>query len=101
MPRISKDQLLKLQKRYPTDASVGALFGIPRQQIHRLRIKYGIAPVSKRNEKRNQEIARLSKSGLAIAQISKQYRISTVHIYRIIKQVQKENFPEVSTDYST
>ena len=37
MPRITKSQLIKLQKKFKTDAAIGEQFGITRQAIHQLR----------------------------------------------------------------
>jgi hypothetical protein len=48
MAKISKDQLVKLQKKYITDHAIGKLFGISRQAVHQLRNKYGIPPVEEK-----------------------------------------------------
>ena len=42
MARVTKAQLIKLQKQLKVDEAIGAKFGITRQAIHQLRQKYGI-----------------------------------------------------------
>lgn len=42
MAKISKAELIRLQKKLKTDARIGEEFGITRQAIHQLRKKYGI-----------------------------------------------------------
>ena len=44
MARISKAQLLKLQKKFKTDAAIGEQFGITRQAVHQLRKSMGLNP---------------------------------------------------------
>ena len=45
MARITKSQLVTLQKKLKRDAAIGAEFGITRQAVHQLRKKYGIVSV--------------------------------------------------------
>jgi hypothetical protein len=46
MARISKAQLIKLQKKLKTDAAIGEQFGITRQAVHLLRKKFDIRVVT-------------------------------------------------------
>jgi len=84
MARIGKNQLLKLQKKYTTDAAIGRLYGISRQAVHQLRIKYGIAPVPDKHRERNAEIVRLYKEGTAGTKLAKRFKMSVSQTYRIL-----------------
>jgi plasmid maintenance system antidote protein VapI len=72
MARISKTELIKLQKTLTPDAAIGKMFGVTRQAIHFIRQKYGIPmAVNTKNDVRNAKIHSLHKNGLtgtAIAQ---------------------------------
>jgi hypothetical protein len=85
MAKISKQQLVKLQKTLKTDAKIGKKFGITRQAVHQLRKKYGIDSRTAVNPARNKKIVALRKSGKGIATIAKQFKISVPQTYRIIK----------------
>jgi DNA-directed RNA polymerase specialized sigma subunit len=90
MARISKSQLLKLQKKYKTDESIGKLFGISRQAVHQLRTKYELTPVEDKYSKRNDEIVSLYMEGMAGARIAKRYKLSISQVYRIINAAPAE-----------
>ena len=85
MARISKNQLIKLQKKYRTDNAIAQLYGITRQAVHRIRKKYTISPVHDRHRERNEQIAALFKEGVSIIKLAKKYKLSTMHTYRIVK----------------
>ncbi len=84
MARIGKNQLLKLQKKYRTDDAIGKLYGITRQAVHQLRVKYGIEPVPDKNKERDEEIARLYKQGVSGTKIARRFKLSVSQTYRII-----------------
>ena len=84
MARISKNQLIKLQKKYKTDESIGKLYGITRQAVHQLRTRYGIVPVPDKHEERNAEIAGLYQGNISGAKLSRKYDLSISQIYRIL-----------------
>jgi hypothetical protein len=84
MARISKDQLLKLQKKYKTDDSIGKLYGISRQAVHQLREKYGLEPVADKNSERDAEIVRQYKAGTAGTKLARRFKMSVSQAYRII-----------------
>jgi DNA-directed RNA polymerase specialized sigma subunit len=86
MARISKIQLIKLQKKLKQDAAIGKQFGITRQAVHQLRKKYGIASVIERNPIRNKEIVAAYKAGKAVAAIAKKCDLSVSYTYRIISE---------------
>jgi biotin operon repressor len=64
MARISKSELIRLQKTLITDKAISEKFGISRQAVHQLRVKYGI-PVKSRKPSRppvtKAELQRLQK----------------------------------------
>lgn len=86
MPRVSKDQLVKLQKTLKTDAAIGKKFGISRQAIHQLRVKYGVKANLAKNKERNEKIAALYKSGKPGVVIAKIVDLSVPQVYRVIKK---------------
>jgi DNA invertase Pin-like site-specific DNA recombinase len=89
MAKISKSQLIKLQKKYKTDDAVGKLFGITRQAVHQLRNKYKISPILDKHKDRNGEICKLYKNGVAGTKLAKKFKLSISQTYRIINNCQK------------
>lgn len=85
MARISKQELISLQKKFKTDARIGEQYGITRQAIHQLRKKYGIESRLAGNADRNQEIASLRENGTKVEVIAKKFKLSIPQVYRIIK----------------
>ncbi len=85
MARISKDQLIKLQKKYKTDTAIGELYGISRQAVHQLRTKYGIAPVEDKTSDRDKEVIRLYTSGVPGTRIARKMKLSPSQTYRILR----------------
>ena len=65
MPRLSKAELIKLQKKLTTDEAIGKKFGITRQAVHQIRKKYGIKSNYADNPERNAKIVALYKKGTA------------------------------------
>ncbi|MBD3321537.1 MAG: hypothetical protein GF350_10630 [Chitinivibrionales bacterium] len=84
MARISKNQLVKLQKKYKTDQAIGKLYGISRQAVHQLRLKYGITPVAEKHKERDAEIVKLYKNNVPGTKIARKYKLSISQTYRII-----------------
>ncbi|MBD3317310.1 MAG: helix-turn-helix domain-containing protein [Chitinivibrionales bacterium] len=84
MPRISKNQLIKLQKKYRTDEAIGRLYNISRQAVHQLRRKYGIDPVTDKKEERNRHIVRLYNEGFGPTKLARMFGISVSQAYRIV-----------------
>lgn len=89
MARISKSQLLKLQKKYRTDQAIANLYGLTRQEIHRLRKKYEIQPVTDRKRERDQDIINLHNKGISVGRIADKHALSHAHVYRIIRNARK------------
>ena len=85
MAKISKDQLVKLQKKYITDHAIGKLFGISRQAVHQLRNKYGIPPVEEKNDARDNDILKAFENNSPVEKIARKFKISVSQAYRIIR----------------
>jgi DNA invertase Pin-like site-specific DNA recombinase len=85
MPRISKVELLKLQKKLVTDQAIGKKFHVTRQAIHQLRKKYGIASNYAGNPERNKKIIALFKKGVTGTTLAEKLGLSVSQTYRIIK----------------
>jgi hypothetical protein len=97
MARINKEQLIRLQKKYRTDAKIGEQFGITRQAIHQLRKKYGIESMVTENIERNKGMIKLHKGGASGMALAKKFKLSLSQTYRILnarkagkKRVQKQ-----------
>ena len=89
MARITKAQLIKLQKKLKTDAKIGEQYGISRQAVHQLRKKYGIESVIAKNVERNQKIVKAYKSGVSGTTLAKKFKLSISQTYRIINEAKK------------
>ncbi|MDG5815496.1 helix-turn-helix domain-containing protein [Chitinispirillales bacterium ANBcel5] len=86
MPRVTKTELLRLQKKFKTDARIGDEFGITRQAIHQLRKKYGIPSRTSGNPERNQQILTMRDKGASVEAIARKFKLSIPQTYRIIKE---------------
>ena len=84
MPRLSKAELIKLQKKLTTDEAIGKKFGITRQAVHQHRKKYGIESNYAKNPERNKKIVALYKKGTAGTALAKKFDLSESHTYKII-----------------
>lgn len=69
-----------------TDQSIARLYKISRQAVHQLRQRYNIPPVDNKNEERNKQIVQLHHNGESVLKLSKKFKLSPTHIYRILKQ---------------
>ena len=86
MPRISKTELIRLQKKLVTDAAIGAKFGITRSAVHQQRKKYGIESSLADNPKRNIKILAAYKKGSTGTVIAKKFDLSISQAYRILNE---------------
>jgi len=86
MAIINKNQLIKLQKKHTTDDAIGKLFGISRQAVHQLRVKYGIQSIVNKKAPRNAAIAKACHNGIPYDKIAKKFKLSLAQIYRIIRE---------------
>ncbi len=85
MACVSKEQLIKLQKTLKTDHAIGKKFGVSRQAIHQLRVRYGIKATIAKNKERDLEIVTGYKKGKSLQALSKEFDLSIPHICKIIK----------------
>ena len=97
MARISKNDLLKLQKKLHTDAKIGEEFGITRQAVHQLRKKYGIESRTAGNPERNKEMVELREGGKTVETIAKKFKLSIPQTYRILKENNPKKAPAKKT----
>ncbi len=88
MALISKSKLLKLQKKFKTDAGIGAQYGITRQAIHQLRKKYGIDSLIAKNGERNRKIVDAYFRGVSGITLAEKHGLSVSQTYRIINDAQ-------------
>ena len=87
MPRISKAELIRLQKKLKTDAAIGGQFGITRQAVHTMRKVYGIPPRFPDYAGRNAEIIAFRKKGMLEPALAKKFHLSISQIFNIIRKV--------------
>jgi Mor family transcriptional regulator len=90
MAKLSKPQLIALQKKLGTDQAIGDKVGVTRQAIHQLRNKYGIDSLIAKNAERNKKIVSLYKGGKTGTDISKKFDLSVSQTYRIISLTGKK-----------
>jgi DNA invertase Pin-like site-specific DNA recombinase len=84
MARISKNDLIKLQRQLGTDEAIGKKFKITRQAIHQLRKKYGIESNYADNPQRNASIIAAYKKGASGTACAKKFDLSVSQTYRIL-----------------
>ncbi len=84
MAKISKTELIALQKKFKTDEAIGERFGITRQAVHQLRNKYGIESVIAKNDERNSKILKAYKTGNTGMSLAKKFGLSVSQTYRIL-----------------
>ena len=89
MARITKTQLINLQKKLKTDQKIGEKFGITRQAIHQMRNVYGIPSNVAKNKERNEKIVKAYKSGASGTAIAKKFKLSISQTYRVINAGKK------------
>ena len=89
MARISKAQLIKLQKSLKTDQRIGEKFGITRQAVHQMRNVYGIPSNIAKNKERNAKIVKAYKAGTSGTAIAKKFGLSISQTYRVINAGKK------------
>lgn len=89
MARVTKAQLIKLQKKYKTDEKIAKHLGITRQAVHQTRNWYGIPSNLAENPDRNEKIIKAYNSGLSGVKIAKKIGLSFSQTYRIINESKK------------
>lgn len=89
MAKVSKADLVKLQKTLKTDAAIGEKYGISRQAVHQLRVKYGIDYNRNKNKDRNDKVISMFKKKVAGSKIASELGISISQVYRILSNAKK------------
>ena len=84
MPKISKVQLIKLQKKYVTDAAIGDALGVTRQAVHQLRSKLGISSAVADRRGRNSAMIAAYNAGAAGTAVAQKFGLSISQTYRVI-----------------
>jgi len=87
MARISKSELIRLQKKLKTDAAIGEKFGVTRQAVCHLRKVFGIDSNRARNDERDKKILAMYKSGKTGRVIAEKVGLAVAHTYRIISRM--------------
>jgi DNA invertase Pin-like site-specific DNA recombinase len=85
MAKISKSELIKLQKSLITDEAIGKKFKITRQAVHQLRNKYEIPAILGKNDDRNEKILSMQKNGISVTGIAKKMGLSVSQTYRLLR----------------
>ncbi len=85
MPRFSRAELIRLRKKFKTDAAIGRKFHISRQYVYRMRKGYAIPSGLADTGGRNKKIIALYKKGVFGRAIAKKFGLSYSMIYRIIR----------------
>ena len=82
--KITKQELIALQKKLGTDQAIGDKLGVTRQAVHQLRNKLGVESLIAANDERNEKILSLYKGGKTGTEIANKYELSISQTYRII-----------------
>ena len=90
MARVSRGELIRLQKLHGSDDAIAELFGISRQAVYQWRMRCGIPSRLQDIRKRNREIARLYREGRPVDRIAARYKLAEHSVYRIVQQVREE-----------
>ena len=86
MSRISKAELIKLQKALKTDERIAKKFRITRQAVQLMRKKYGIDSRLAKNPQRNRKMKAMYKTGKTGIEIAKKFGLSKAQTYRVINR---------------
>jgi DNA-directed RNA polymerase specialized sigma subunit len=90
MAKLSKQEIIKLQKTLKTDAAIGKKYGISRQAVHQLRQKYDVGYNRLKNKERNEKISSLYKKKVTGIKIAKEMDLSVSQVYRILTGLKKK-----------
>ena len=90
MSRISKVELIKLQKILKTDARIAKKYSITRQAVQLMRKKYGIESRLVNNPARNKKMRAMYKAGKTGTEIAKKFGLSMSQTYRMIGMGKKK-----------
>jgi DNA-binding NarL/FixJ family response regulator len=83
MPKISKEELIRLQKTLITDVAIAKHLGVSQPYVHHIRKLYGIPSRFAGNSNRNNEIAALYSGGMTAYDIANKFGLRPGRIYQI------------------
>jgi DNA invertase Pin-like site-specific DNA recombinase len=86
MSRISKTELIKLQKVLKTDERIAKKYRITRQAVQLMRKKYGIDSRLAMNPQRDRKIKAMYKAGKTGIEIARKLGLSLSQAYRVINK---------------
>jgi DNA invertase Pin-like site-specific DNA recombinase len=89
MSRITKVELIRLQKSLKTDEKIAKKFRITRQAVQLMRKKYGIESRLAKNPERNKKIRAMYKAGKTGTEIARRIGLSLSQTYRMINKIGK------------
>lgn len=89
MAAIDKATLKKLKKKLGSDTLIGKKFGITRQAVHQLRVKYGIAAPTTDTRKRDKAILKAYKKFGHGPTVAQKFGLSEPRVYAIIRKARK------------
>jgi len=83
MPRISKEELIELQKKLITDIDIARHLGITSPAVQYARKVYAIPSRYSGNSERNKEIVALYAKGTTAPEIANRFGLSACMVYQI------------------
>ena len=86
MSRISKVELIKLQKALKTDERIAQKYKITRQAVQLMRKKYGIESRLAKNPQRDRKMRAMYRAGKTGAEIARKLGLSLSQTYRVINR---------------
>jgi len=89
--RLSKEELLELQKAFFSDAKIARELEVSRQYVGLLRKKYNISSPRSNIKSRNKRVAFEFACKNSVHRISKKFGLSTSHLYKIKRNYEKNN----------
>jgi hypothetical protein len=89
MSPISKNELLRLQKKYGNDVEVGKKLGVTRQRIYHIRTKYGIPSTRADHSKRDDKLFAMREKGATFQVLSDKFGIARSNAYYIWRKHQE------------
>ena len=86
---ISKEDFLDLRKKHKSDSEIAKELNCSRQYLNYIRKSFSIPSIKKNSITRDEKIFQDSFTNKSKLRISRKYKISVCHIYRIIKKMEE------------
>jgi len=86
MRDISKEDFLDLRKKHKSDSEIAKELNCSRQYLNYLRKSFCIPSIRKNNITRDEKIFQESFTNKSKLRISRKYKVSVCHVYRVIKK---------------